>query len=64
MGSESARPNQTLVTEVACPRCDSRVEVSMPDRDAEPTVSPTVAAFGDHTVVHCPAEHKFWVYFC
>ncbi|MFC4438616.1 MULTISPECIES: hypothetical protein [Natrialbaceae] len=51
-------------TAVACPQCDERVAVSVPDNEVEPTASPSVAAFGDHSVVHCPAGHKFWVNYC
>lgn len=53
-----------LGTEVACPRCERPVEVSVPDQEVEPVVRPYVAAFGDHSVVNCPAGHTFWVYYC
>ena len=53
-----------IVAEVTCPHCDRSAEVSVPDREVDPTVSPYVAAFGEHSVVHCPAGHKFWVYYC
>jgi hypothetical protein len=62
--STTVSPDQDLIAEVACPRCERTVEVSVPDREVEPTVSPYVAAFGDHSVSHCPAGHKFWVYYC
>lgn len=62
--SAVASPEHDLVMEVACPHCERPVEVSVPDRDVEPVVRPYVAAFGDHSVVHCPAGHKFWVYYC
>ena len=52
------------IAAVACPRCDRSVDVPVPDRDVEPTASPYVAAFGEHTVVHCEAGHRFWVYYC
>lgn len=60
----AASPTQELVTEVACPHCERPVDVAAPDRDVELAVRPYVAAFGDYSVVHCPAEHKFWVYYC
>lgn len=53
-----------LVAAVECPQCQQPVDVSVPDRDVEPTVSAYNRAYGDHTVVHCPAGHKFWVYYC
>lgn len=53
-----------LAMEVSCPHCDRPVEITVPDREVDPKVSPSVAAFGEHTVVHCPAGHKFWVYYC
>lgn len=52
------------VAEVACPECDAPVEVSVPDHEAEATVRPYVAAFGDHSVARCSAGHEFWVYYC
>ena len=62
--SPTASPNQDLVTEVACPHCEQPVDVSVPDREVEPTVKPYVAAFGDYSTVHCSAGHRFWVYYC
>lgn len=67
MGSSTATPpdqDQDLITEVACPHCEQLVDVSIPDREVEPTVSSYVAAFGDHSIVHCLKGHKFWVYYC
>ncbi|MFC6960763.1 hypothetical protein [Halocatena marina] len=69
MGLSTATPpdqdqNQELVTKVACPRCEQLVTASIPDREVDPTVSSYVAAFGDHSIVHCPNGHKFWVYYC
>ena len=62
--STAAPPSRELVAEVACPHCEQPVEVPVPDREVEPTVSPYVAAFGEHTTVRCPAGHRFWVYYC
>ncbi|MFC6733140.1 hypothetical protein [Haladaptatus sp. DYSN1] len=53
-----------LVAEVSCPHCEQPVNVPVPNRDVELNVRPYVAAFGDHRVVNCPADHRFWVYFC
>ncbi|WP_425603039.1 hypothetical protein [Halosolutus gelatinilyticus] len=64
MGSASTPTDRGPVTEVACPQCDTRVEISVPDREVDPVVRPYVAAFGDHSVVHCSDGHKFWVYYC
>ena len=65
MGQPSAvSPDQERVTEVTCPDCEQPVDVSVPRREAEPTVSPYVAAFGDCSIVYCPAGHRFWVYYC
>ncbi|MFC5971080.1 hypothetical protein ACFPYI_07020 [Halomarina salina] len=60
----TAPPDRTAGTTVACPHCERAVAVPVPDEDADPTVSTRVAAFGDHTVAHCSAGHRFWVYYC
>ena len=56
--------SRTLATTVECPHCDRPVDVPTPDREVEPTVSPYVAAFGEHTTAHCSEGHEFWVYYC
>lgn len=63
-GSASNAPSHDLVASVSCPQCDEPVDVEVPDREVEPTVSAYVRAFGDHVVVHCDEGHRFWVYFC
>lgn len=55
---------QLPVAEVTCPKCERATEVQVRDQDAELVVSPYVAAFGEHSVIHCPEGHKFWVYYC
>jgi hypothetical protein len=60
----AASSEQDLVTEVTCPHCEQLVEVSVPNREVEPTVKTQVAAFGEHSVVHCSVGHRFWVYYC
>lgn len=60
----TASSEQTRVTEVTCPHCERPVELSVPNREVELTVVPHVAAFGEHSVVHCSTGHKFWVYYC
>lgn len=62
--STTVDPNRDLVATVSCPQCADPVDVEVPDREVEPTVSAYVRAFGDHVVVHCEAGHRFWVYFC
>jgi hypothetical protein len=57
-------PDQELDVEVACPHCERSVAVAVPDREVEPTPSPYVLAFGEHSTAHCPAGHEFWVYYC
>ena len=58
--AEDREPNAS----VACPRCDQPVDVPVPNREVEPTGSPYVAAFGEHTDARCEAGHRFWVYYC
>lgn len=60
----TAPPGQRLEADVECPQCEQSVAVSVPDGEAEPTVSPYVLAFGEHRRVRCPAGHEFWVYYC
>lgn len=60
----AAETGRGLVAEVACPRCEQPVDVPVPNREVEPTASPYVAAFGEHTTVDCPRGHGFWVYYC
>ncbi|WP_425433287.1 hypothetical protein [Haloarcula nitratireducens] len=60
----AASPEPALETEVACPHCERSVTISRPDREADVTVRPYVAAYGSHSTVHCPAGHTFWVYDC
>ncbi len=64
-GRLDAEPsNRELVAEVECPECRHPVDVTVPDRDVELEVRSYPAAYGDHSVVHCPADHEFWVYYC
>ncbi|WP_449405227.1 hypothetical protein [Haloarcula salina] len=62
--SNTVSPERDLDAEVACPHCERPVTVSVPDREADLTVSQYVAAFGEHSVARCPAGHRFWVYYC
>ncbi|QLK24314.1 hypothetical protein HYG81_01155 [Natrinema zhouii] len=49
---------------IPCPYCEQETAVSVPDGDVELEVRRSVALYGDHTTVECPADHRFWVYFC
>lgn len=59
----AATRDQAMET-VSCPHCERETLVSVPDADVDLEVSRSVALYGDHTTVTCPADHKFWVYFC
>lgn len=63
-GAATRHRQQDPTAEIACPHCERSVEVSLPGPDVEPTVRSHVALFGDHSVVHCPQGHRFWVYYC
>ncbi|WP_222919438.1 DUF2080 family transposase-associated protein [Natrinema sp. SYSU A 869] len=56
-------PKQELAT-VSCPFCERETAVPVPNTDVELAVRRSVAPFGDRATVSCPADHRFWVYFC
>lgn len=67
MGRSETTPTgraRSPVSEVACPQCGEGTDVPVPNREVELKVRPSVAAFGEHSVVHCSRGHKFWVYYC
>ncbi|ELZ02677.1 hypothetical protein [Natrialba asiatica] len=59
----TATGNRELVT-ISCPHCEQETVVSVPDAGVELEARRYVALYGDYTTVVCPADHKFWVYFC
>ncbi|WP_207591720.1 hypothetical protein [Halomontanus rarus] len=56
-------PRQETAT-VSCPHCERETTISIPDDDVDLEIRRSVALYGDHTTVVCPADHEFWVYFC
>lgn len=56
-------PGRVLVS-ISCPYCGQETAVPVPDGNGELEARRSVALYGDHTTVVCPAEHRFWVYSC
>lgn len=59
----AATPSQEMAA-ISCPYCERETAVSVPDTAVELAVRQSVALYGDHTTVVCPADHELWVYFC
>lgn len=49
---------------VECPKCGESERVTPPAEDVELKIRTSVAAFGEHSKIHCSQGHTYWVYYC